>query len=33
MVDHSYRLIFQKLTRAQKRYLSTRYSDKELCAE
>ncbi|WP_286719548.1 MmcQ/YjbR family DNA-binding protein [Thalassolituus sp. UBA2009] len=31
MVDHSYRLIFQKLTRAQKRYLTTRYSDAELC--
>ncbi|MCD8522904.1 MAG: MmcQ/YjbR family DNA-binding protein [Saccharospirillaceae bacterium] len=33
MVDHSYGLIIQKLTRAQKRYLRTRYSDAELCTD
>lgn len=33
MVDHSYGLIIQKLTRAQKRYLRTRYSDDELCID
>ncbi len=31
MVDHSYGLIFRKLTSAQKCYLSTRYTDQELC--